>query len=56
MQDYRPIAGQRVPKHKCGSEPPNAGHLAPMRKVATTSHPYGPKIALSKTESLRGGS
>ena len=37
MQDYSPIAGfsltlagQRVPMHKCGSDPPNAGHLAPM--------------------------
>ena len=37
MQDYTPIAGfsltlagQRVSMHKCGSDPPNAGHLAPM--------------------------
>ena len=38
MQDYSPIAGfsltlvgQRVSIHKCGSDPPNAGHLAPMK-------------------------
>ena len=37
MQDYSLIAGfslalagQRVSMHKCGSDPPNAGHLAPM--------------------------
>ena len=42
MQDYTPIAGfsltlagQRVSMHKCGSDPPNAGHLAPMILLAS---------------------
>ena len=40
MQDHSPIAGfsltlagQRVLMHKCGSDPPNAGHLAPMHST-----------------------
>ena len=45
MQDYSPIAGllltlagQRVSMHKCGSDPPNAGHLPPMDYTLNSSY------------------